>query len=213
MMSPRPLRPPAGPAPGGLTKRRAETQARLLAAASEVFAERGFGRATVEDVCERAGYSRGAFYSNFDSLDGLFFALYNSQSRDVVAAVRRAVELAPAELSLGELIDQVIAVLPINRRTHLLNLEFAAHALRHEQVGTALADHRRRLREALTPILRAGLLARDADFDDANLDSLARAVIAVQDGMFLQELLEPGDQALPALRRQVLGRVLQVPGD
>lgn len=195
-----------------LTKRRAQTQARLVAAASEVFAERGFGRATVEDVCERAGYSRGAFYSNFDSLDSLFFALYGSWSTELIAAVGDAVDAAPAELSLGELIDQVIAVLPVDRRTHLLNLEFAAHALRHDEVGAALAGHRRRLREALLPILRAGLLARDAAFDETNLDALARAMIAVQDGMFLQELLEPADPALPALRRKLLGDVLGAAG-
>ena len=192
----------------GVSKKRAATQARLLAAASQVFAERGFGRATVEDVCERAGFSRGAFYSNFDSLDGLFFALYSSWSSELIAAVRQAVDLAPSELSLRELIDQVISVLPVNRRIHLLNLEFAAHALRHPEVGIALAGSRRRLREALMPVLRIGLIACDPAFDDARLDELARAVIAVQDGMFLQELLEPADRTLPALRRRLLTTVL-----
>jgi AcrR family transcriptional regulator len=191
--------------------RRARTQARLVAAAAQVFAERGFGRATVEDVCERAGYSRGAFYSNFDSLDGLFFALYGARSAELVDAVRQVVEVLPEALTLGEVIDRVIAVLPISRDSHLLTMEFAAHALRHPPAATALADHRRALREALTPILRAGLTAADASFD-GNFDHLARSLIAVQDGMFLQELLEPDDPTLPALRRHVLGQVLQSPG-
>lgn len=193
---------------GGLTRRRAETQSRLLAAASQVFAERGFGRATVEDVCERAGYSRGAFYSNYDSLDGLFFALYSARSAELIDAVRRVVEVMPDKLSLTEVIDRVIAVLPISRESHLLNLEFAAHALRHTEVATALAEHRRAAREALAPIIRAGLTAVDAGFG-GDYDHLARSLIAVQEGMFLQELLEPDDPALPGLRRRVLGQVLQ----
>jgi AcrR family transcriptional regulator len=195
---------------GGLTKRRAETQSRLLAAASLVFAERGFGRATVEDVCERAGYSRGAFYSNFDSLDELFFALYSARSAELIDAVRRVVEVMPDRLSLTQVIDRVITVLPISRDSHLLNLEFAAHALRHRAVAAALAGHRRAARQALTPILRAGLTAVDAGFG-GNYDHLARSLIAVQDGMFLQELLEPDDTALPALRRQLLAQVLRMP--
>src|ERR1700712_894698 len=84
---------PATPAPPPdrnsaprVSKRRAETRDKLLAAAADVFAERGFGRATVEEVCERAGFSRGAFYSNFDSLDELFFALYSDSGADVVLA-------------------------------------------------------------------------------------------------------------------------------
>ena len=57
------------------TRRRAETRSRLLRAALEVFSEKGFGRTTVDDVCARAGYTRGAFYSNFVSLDELFLTV------------------------------------------------------------------------------------------------------------------------------------------
>src|SRR4051812_43485372 len=47
-----------------VTKRRAETRARLLAAAFRVFAAKGYGPARIDDVCAEAGYTRGAFYSN-----------------------------------------------------------------------------------------------------------------------------------------------------
>ena len=203
-----PADPPALPAPR-VTKRRAETRSRLLAAAAEVFAERGFGRATVEEVCERAGYSRGAFYSNFDNLDALFFALAAQRSSVVVRQVGEVVAATPAGVSLGEVIDRVVTALPIDRESHLLNLELAAHALRHDEVAATLTDHRRQVRQALVPVLRAGLVSRGAIVDDAQLDAVARAVMAVQDGMFLQELLEPADAALPALRRTMLTELIQ----
>ena len=69
---------------GRVTKRRVRTRANLLDAAFAVFAAKGFGRVSIEEVCEAAGYSRGAFYSNFDSLDELFFALYQ-QRADLIA--------------------------------------------------------------------------------------------------------------------------------
>lgn len=59
----------------GITRRRAETQARLLNAAVGVFADRGVLAATVEEICDRAGFTRGAFYSNFESKDELVLAL------------------------------------------------------------------------------------------------------------------------------------------
>ena len=189
-----------------VSRRRAETRNKLLAAAAEVFTERGFGRATVEDVCDRAGFSRGAFYSNFDSLDELFFALYSRRSADVVAAVAKVVDATSPNISPGEVVERVVAALPISRESHLLNLEFAAHALRHPEIGTALAAHRQALRDALSPILRTAL-QRDAATD--GLDDIARAVMAVQDGMFLQELLEPRNTALPALRRRILTHVTE----
>src|SRR5512139_646545 len=45
--------------------RREVTRQRVLDAAREVFAERGVIGGTVEDICEAAGFTRGAFYSNF----------------------------------------------------------------------------------------------------------------------------------------------------
>ena len=61
---------------------RAESQARtrqaLLDAAREVFVERGLHRASVEAIAERAGFTRGAFYSNFSSKQELFAELLQS---------------------------------------------------------------------------------------------------------------------------------------
>ena len=56
-----------------LTRResRAATRAKLIESAGEVFAERGFYGASVEEITERAGFSRGAFYSNFASREEL----------------------------------------------------------------------------------------------------------------------------------------------
>lgn len=46
-------------------EQRAETRARLVEAAGEVFAAHGFEGASIDEITERAGYTRGAFYSNF----------------------------------------------------------------------------------------------------------------------------------------------------
>jgi hypothetical protein len=115
------------------------------------------------------------------------------------------VAATPPDLPLGAVVDRVVDALPISRESHLLNLEFAAHALRNPTVGAALAAHRKALRDALLPMLRVGLPHRESG--SAELDDVARAVMAVQDGMFLQEMLEPDDPCLPALRRRILTRV------
>src|SRR3954467_6850274 len=57
-------------------RRRAETVERLLDAALETFAEIGFAAASVEDICRRGGFTRGAFYSSFRTKDELFGALF-----------------------------------------------------------------------------------------------------------------------------------------
>lgn len=58
-----------------VSARRRETRTRLLDAATEVFAEFGLQGASVERICSRADFTRGAFYSNFSSKEELFIAL------------------------------------------------------------------------------------------------------------------------------------------
>jgi AcrR family transcriptional regulator len=56
----------------------AQTRAELIAAAREVFLARGFHAATLEEIAERAGYTKGAVYSNFAGKDDLFRAPFSA---------------------------------------------------------------------------------------------------------------------------------------
>jgi AcrR family transcriptional regulator len=56
-------------------EKQAETRARLLDAAERVFLRRGFQGSSVEEISAEAGFTRGAFYSNFKSKDELFVEL------------------------------------------------------------------------------------------------------------------------------------------
>jgi AcrR family transcriptional regulator len=56
-------------------EQREVTRQRLLDAAAEVFAEHGVDGAAIDDIVARAGYSRGAFYSNFSDKTELLIAL------------------------------------------------------------------------------------------------------------------------------------------
>lgn len=59
---------------------REQTRARLLAAAHAVFIEKGFALASVEDITAAAGYTRGAFYSNFRDKTQLFIGVLRGES-------------------------------------------------------------------------------------------------------------------------------------
>ena len=54
---------------------RDQTTQRLLEAAQKLIAKKGLSAASVEDIAEAAGYTRGAFYSNFSSKGDLFIEL------------------------------------------------------------------------------------------------------------------------------------------
>jgi AcrR family transcriptional regulator len=64
---------------------REQTAQRLLDAARKLIARKGLSAATVEDIAEAAGYSRGAFYSNFVDKDDLFIQLLRRAHQDTHA--------------------------------------------------------------------------------------------------------------------------------
>ncbi|WP_042421631.1 TetR/AcrR family transcriptional regulator [Streptacidiphilus anmyonensis] len=197
----------AGAAPARVTSRRARTRARLLEAAFDVFAANGFGHSTIEAVCEAAGYTRGAFYSNFTDLDELFFALYDDRSALIARQLTEALAATEggAGLTLAELTARVTRELLLDRDWLLVKTEFLLHAARRPGVARALADHRETLRDVCARRLRElsergrPLPALLTDADEA-----ARAVIALYDGVTVQLLLD-GD--LDAARAW-LGRLL-----
>ncbi len=88
-----------------ISRRRAETQARLLDAAIGIFAERGVLAATVEEISDRAGFTRGAFYSNFNSKDDLVLALLQrDREANTVAIAGLASDEVRSQLT-GELAE------------------------------------------------------------------------------------------------------------
>jgi AcrR family transcriptional regulator len=191
-----------------VTRRRVRTRANLLDAAFAVFAAKGFGRVSIEEVCEAAGYSRGAFYSNFDSLDELFFALYQQRADLIAEQVSGALALDGPELDVLAAVDRVTDVLLLDRDWLLVKTDFLVHAARVPEVARTLLEHRARLRRAVADRLarargHAELPAVLADVEDA-----AHAVVAAYDGVTVQLLLDRDLERARVWLKQLLTALL-----
>ncbi|CAM5716511.1 TetR/AcrR family transcriptional regulator [Streptomyces canus] len=191
-----------------VTRRRVRTRANLLDAAFAVFAAKGFGRVSIEEVCEAAGYSRGAFYSNFDSLDELFFALYQQRADLIAEQVSGALALDGPELDVLAAVDRVTEVLLLDRDWLLVKTDFLVHAARVPEVARTLLEHRAGLRRAVADRLarargHAELPAVLADVEDA-----AHAVVAAYDGVTVQLLLDGDLERARVWLKQLLTALL-----
>jgi len=185
---------PVGASPR-VTKRRAETRANLIEAAYRVFADKGFGQVRIDDVCAAAGYTRGAFYSNFDSLDELFFALYDESARLIAGQVTDAITDDDINPGIEAVIERVTATLLLDRDWLLIKTDFLLHAARNPAVADRLASHRQQLRTVIETRLdgaRERLTLPDAI---ADIPNAARAVVAAYDAVTVQLLLDGDLQA------------------
>ncbi|MER6566016.1 helix-turn-helix domain-containing protein [Streptomyces sp. NPDC001093] len=191
-----------------VTRRRVRTRARLLQAAFEVFAAKGFGRVSIEEVCEAAGFSRGAFYSNFATLDELFFALYQERADLIASQVTEALAQDGPGLDVPTAVDRVTEVLLLDVDWLLVKTDFLVHAARDTETARALLDHRTRLREAIADRLFRARGHTELPAVLGDVAGAAHAVVAAYDGVTVQLLLDKDVDAARVWLGQLLTALL-----
>jgi AcrR family transcriptional regulator len=164
----------------------------LLRAAAEVFSERGFKEASVDEVAARAGYSKGALYWHFKSKNELFFALMDAT---VDAPAREMIELfqsAPPEQDMApEGSHRFVELVREQRELLLLEHEYWSQAVRDPELGAHYATHRRKLRSALGQALKVRFERLGTPDLPIEPDEIATVVMGLFAGLAQQRLIDP----------------------
>jgi AcrR family transcriptional regulator len=170
---------------------KARTRDDLIAAARGVFLERGFHPATLEEISEAAGYTKGAVYSNFAGKDDLFLAVLEKHYAERAAAYEDVL------LGGGTLEETARAVARFMLDAFArepawwpLLSEFVRHAARDGELN----DRLRAARDAYMDAV-AGTIERLADRHGVvyalPAREIARGVGALLRGMATEWLIDP----------------------
>jgi AcrR family transcriptional regulator len=164
---------------------------KLFEAAARVFEEQGIGGATIEAVAAAAGFTRGAFYSNFNSKDELIIAMLEEH---VEQSIRRNLDLLTRHKSLADFID---ALKNMDRsrqdplgRSPLLHMEMILYVARAEQRRPELAKRLRARRKLIADIVET-TLKNSGKNPALNPAWTAAIVLALEDGFRLHRLIDP----------------------
>lgn len=143
--------------------RRQKTRSRLLDAAFDIFAEHGVHAASVEMITEAAGFTRGAFYSNFSTKEELFFALMEREKTMRIEQLNAGVAqyLAPQVedgATLGddvviEIVTKVLELQSDDRRWWLVQSEFLLLAMRDQTIAADFLHYQDGFFSELTEIV------------------------------------------------------------
>jgi len=182
--------------------RRAQTRARLLDAAAEVFARLGFHAATVDDVAAAAGYTKGAVYSNFAGKDALFLALLDRHLDAQFAQMERLFAIEATDDLLGAVEHESAQAAQTGTAFGLLTMEFWLYAMRDATAKAALAERYARMRGRLAELIAERHAARGVVPPQPPAD-VAALVLALDAGLFLQHLADP-DALPPQLRADAI---------
>jgi AcrR family transcriptional regulator len=172
-------------------EQRERTREELLDAAATVFAQHGYHGASVDQVAEAAGFTKGAVYSNFRAKEELFLELMERQVDRSVEALERVIDEVAPEDRAAAFADRAASLPTLGGEWFLLEAEFLLYAARGDDpaVRERVAARQRRTHARIT-----GLVQRHLDDlgtgSDVAADDLARLFMACADGLTQAALVD-----------------------
>src|SRR5829696_4849520 len=177
---------------------RDDTREKLFEAAARVFEEQGIGGASIEAIAAAAGFTRGAFYSNFKSKDELIIAMLEDHVEQSIGRIR---DLLEKHKNLADFLD---ALKTMDRsqqdplgRSPLLHMEMILFVARAEKRRPELAKRLRARRKLVTDIIET--TAREVG-DPAWAGAM---LLALEDGFRLHRLIDPESTPADSFLRAV----------
>ena len=141
---------------GRRAEARGTARERLLDAAAEVFAERGYRAASVEDIAAAAGVTKGAVYWNFDSKEDVFFALIEERVDRRARELMGVTEHAPRETATAPLVSRGVSSFADEQQALVMLLqEYWSLAVRDPALRDGYVQRQRALRGRLAEALEA----------------------------------------------------------
>lgn len=169
----------------------AERKDQILNTAEDVFAQRGFDEARMDDIAERSGLSKGAIYWYFKKKDDIIAALLDRVFRRNIESMRatasRPVGVVARLATMGEQISRDFESMS---RLMPVVLEFYAVALRQRAVRKRLAAMYGEFLSILVPLIEEGV--RNGELDvDVNPRQAATLLLGIYEGLGLVWAISP----------------------
>ena len=193
----RPARPSkrARPAKPTRDEKKARTRRRLLDAAAEVFAHRGFAATSLDEVAEVAGFSKGAVYSNFAGKEDLFLSVLDEHVTRQMLDIRGEIDVT---LTAGEQVmeagQRFMDLFQRERAWYLLSFEFLVYAARNPEFQVEFAARQRAQREAVVAMLEENAAAMEIPMS-LPPERMAVALEALANGIAFAKLAD--EQGVP----------------
>jgi AcrR family transcriptional regulator len=195
--------------------RREATRQRILDAARLVFAEKGVFGASIEDICDRAGFTRGAVYSNFADKDDILRAVIEREHEALLDHITDSFDMVDQELAstrdleaaVATLVDRIIRSIPGERRVPLIATELELHAVRRPDMAALFLSSNRRFRERLAAVLAEamGRIGRAPLVDPLDIID---AVMAISERSIRRGMIEGPADDPDRLSAAILPRLL-----
>ncbi len=171
-----------------MQKRSENTRANLLDSALKQFAQKGYESTSVEDICQEAGVSKGAFYHHFESKQALFLTLLNAWLGLIDTGLSQ-LQKNTVPQTLVAMTDLLPSVLATASDQLPMFLEFWLHASRDPKIWQASIEPYRHFREYFAGLVEQGV--REGTLRKVDPEVAGQIILSMAVGILLQALLQP----------------------
>ncbi len=190
-------------------QQRRQTRERLLGSALEVFEARGYVESSLEEIAERAGYTRKAVYSNFSGKGELLLEIverrFQSHIDRIEALLDKAASTKGQTLDVGSMLADYLSQ---EQAWGKLFHEFCSVASRDEEIGSRFRACFRARKNALVHLVENEISSRGIELT-VPAERLVMGVCALFAGLSLEKIIDP-DEVDEALFAETLGLVAAI---
>ena len=172
-------------------EKQAHTRTCLMRSAAKVFSRRGLQQASIDEVAEDAGFTKGAFYANFKSKEELFLAMLDERFAERLDQIDALIDVEgdPEDVAHRAGVD-FGRFISADLEWQRLFFEFAAYAARNDEFRDELVTRYSSLRARITEAYRR----RERELELKSpipLEDVSLMTFAMANGVALEKLLEP----------------------
>jgi len=190
------------------TEQTQRNRAAVLAAAKRVFIARGYHAASLDQISEEAGFSKGVVYSQFRNKADMFLALLEDRIAERAEENARLVETLTGPDAVLRLAEQLVGGSRDQAEWSLLVIEFRVHAARDPELSARYAAAHARTVAALAEVGERAFAAagKEPPFPPRRI---AEIVLALGTGAQLEQAADPtafaGEAAAELMSHLVTG--------
>jgi AcrR family transcriptional regulator len=167
-------------------------RALVLAAARRIFLARGYHAASLDEIADEAGFSRGVVQSRFGNKADLFLALLEERIAERAAQNARIAEGLGGAEGMRVLREHAARRNRADLDWGLLLIEFRVHAARDPDLGRQYAALHARTRQALAGVI-TDVYQRAGQPPPCPPQEMAQMILAIEAGIRLEQAAEPED--------------------
>ncbi|USY54065.1 TetR/AcrR family transcriptional regulator [Bacillus sp. 1780r2a1] len=175
-----------------MEEKKQQTKEMLLNSAEVIFSKKGFNGASVDEIAEEAGYSKGAVYSNFSNKEDLFLALYDRRFKHQLEEWE---QLFKSQLENGSRFDKIESLLISHSKSNhdskwtLLMLEFTLYALRNEDIKQKLASRYNLILSSMKEDISSHFMGKNISHE--KIDEIVVSLLSLETGLNILESIIP----------------------